>query len=184
MLNTVVLSINNWCQVNSKWTVTAEGVRPTDVFFLRFFVKFFNDYLNTEYTFYTFFFFSPETWTNSLCPANMVIYSKENTMNPHKEKIIINRNISEIPFNDVYLILSPRPPCLFVVLYISLLSALDLCVYVIVRSVISRLHARQQYVEFIPKNELLFSKCILYTTHTTYLYPLLWAHWDNDETYT
>jgi len=131
MLNTVVLSINNWCQVNSKWTVT-EGVRPTDVFlFLRFFCEILQRYyLNTEYTF-AFFFLFPRTWINSLCPANMVIYLKENTMNPHKEKIIINRNISEIPFNVVYLILSPRPSsCLFVVLYFVIVCTR--LVYVIV----------------------------------------------------
>lgn len=134
-------------------------------FCLRFFVKFFNDYLNTEYTFYI-FFFSPETWTNSLCAANIVIYSKENTMNPHKEKIIINRNISEIPFNGVYLILSPRPPCLFVVLYFVIVCTR--LVYTLSCSVISRLHARQQYVEFIPK-----MNSDLVNTYIPPTYPLL-----------
>lgn len=75
-----------------------------------------------------FFLFSPQDVNKQfMCPANPVIYTIKGTMNPHKEKIIINRNISEIPYN-IYLFF--RPPSLALIYYLLLLS-LDLCTHYI-----------------------------------------------------
>jgi hypothetical protein len=108
--------------VNFKWTVT-ERFRSTDVFFL----KFFYDILQQPFKYgihLCFFLFSPQDVNKQfMCPANTMIYLIKSTMNPHKEKIIINRNISEIPYN-IYLFLSSVP------MYICyLLLSLDMCTH-------------------------------------------------------
>lgn len=129
----VMLSINNWRQVNSKWTVT-ERFRPTDVFlffFTFFFMKFFNDRtLNTKYT-TTLFTSLARTWINSLyVPRTRCdLFDRRHNMNPHKEKIIINRNISEIPLQCLFIFFFSS---LVFIFHIYLLLLLDLCTHCII----------------------------------------------------